>query len=47
VIEAPRRKHSQKPDEVYEQIERMFEGPYIELFARQRRDGWEAWGNEV
>jgi N6-adenosine-specific RNA methylase IME4 len=40
VIEAPRRKHSQKPDEVYEPIERMFEGSYIEL--RQRRDGWEA-----
>jgi N6-adenosine-specific RNA methylase IME4 len=47
VIEAPRRKHSQKPDEVYEKIERMFEGPYIELFAWQRRDGWKAWGNEV
>jgi N6-adenosine-specific RNA methylase IME4 len=25
----------------------MLEGPYIELFARRKRDGWESWGNEV
>jgi N6-adenosine-specific RNA methylase IME4/ParB-like chromosome segregation protein Spo0J len=48
VIEAPRREHSQKPDEAYELIERMYpELPKIELFARQRRPGWEVWGNEV
>jgi N6-adenosine-specific RNA methylase IME4/ParB-like chromosome segregation protein Spo0J len=48
VIEAPRREHSQKPDEVYEIIEQMYpELPKIELFARQTRPGWAAWGNEV
>jgi N6-adenosine-specific RNA methylase IME4 len=43
----PRRQHSRKPDCVYERIERLVHGPYVELFARQQRDGWDAWGNEV
>jgi N6-adenosine-specific RNA methylase IME4 len=48
VIEAPRREHSRKPDEAYAMIERMYPDlPKIELFARHRRDGWDAWGNEV
>src|SRR5262249_12187196 len=48
VITAPRREHSRKPDEAYELIERMYpELPKIELFARQARDGWSCWGNEV
>jgi len=48
VINAPRREHSRKPDEVYELIERMYpELPKIELFARGTRNGWHAWGNEV
>jgi N6-adenosine-specific RNA methylase IME4 len=48
VIAAPRREHSRKPDEAYEAIERMYpELSKIELFARTRRDGWEAWGNRV
>ena len=48
VIEAPRREHSRKPEQVYELIERMYpELPKIELFARQARSGWMAWGNEV
>lgn len=48
VITAPRRKHSGKPDELYEIIERMYpHGKRLELFARQRRKGWEAWGNEA
>jgi N6-adenosine-specific RNA methylase IME4 len=34
-----RRKHSQKPDEQYERIERLVDGPYLEMFARQRRPG--------
>lgn len=46
-IFSPRREHSRKPEEQYERIERMFAGPRIELFARQRRRGWTAWGNEV
>jgi N6-adenosine-specific RNA methylase IME4 len=48
VIEAPRREHSRKPDEAYELIEQMYpELPRIELFARQARAAWDAWGNEV
>lgn len=47
LIEAPRREHSRKPDEQYERIEKLVAGPYVELFARQRRDGWDAFGNEV
>ena len=48
VIYAPPREHSRKPDEVYERIERLYPGmSYLELFARQRWQGWSAWGNEV
>lgn len=47
VIIAPRREHSRKPDEQYERIERLVAGPYLELFARQSRPGWDSWGNET
>lgn len=47
LIVAPRREHSRKPDEIYERIERLTDGPYLELFARQWRPNWTAWGNEV
>jgi len=46
-IEAPRGRHSEKPDVVYEMLERVSPGPPIELFARTRRAGWFAWGHEV
>jgi N6-adenosine-specific RNA methylase IME4 len=46
-IVAPRREHSRKPDGIHERIERLVAGPYLELFARQRRKGWDVWGNEV
>ncbi len=32
---------------MYKHIENLLEGPYIELFARQKVSGWDAWGNEV
>lgn len=47
LIVSPRREHSCKPDEAYERIERLCAGPYLELFARQRRPGWDAWGLEA
>jgi protein gp37/N6-adenosine-specific RNA methylase IME4 len=47
VIEAPIRKHSRKPDEQYDRIERLVAGPYVELFARYPRAGWTAWGDQV
>ena len=42
-----RREHSRKPDEFYSRIERLVAGPYLEMFARQRWPGWDAWGNQV
>ena len=48
VIRERRREHSRKPDEAYDIIERMYpELPKIELFARNTRRGWDAWGNEI
>lgn len=46
IREAPR-EHSRKPDCVYERIQRLHRGPYLELFARQAWPGWSAWGNQV
>ena len=40
--------HSVKPPQVRERIVRVFgDLPRIELFARQRVEGWDAWGDEV
>lgn len=47
LIEAPRREHSRKPDETHARVEALVDGPYLEMFARQRREGWDAWGDEV
>lgn len=47
IIMEPVREHSRKPDVVHARIERYADGPYLELFARQRRPGWDSWGNEV
>jgi N6-adenosine-specific RNA methylase IME4 len=43
----PRRQHSRKPDCIHQRIERLVAGPYLELFARQTKPGWTAWGNET
>lgn len=48
LIVTPVRKHSQKPDEQYGKIERLFPGKsYLELFARKKREGWDSIGNEI
>jgi N6-adenosine-specific RNA methylase IME4 len=47
LVVSARREHSRKPDEVRSRIERLVDGPYLELFARQNVPGWAAWGNEV
>jgi len=47
VLHAPRREHSRKPDQIYADIEGLVDGPYMELFARQRWPGWDQWGNQV
>lgn len=48
VIYADRTQHSKKPEIVYEIIERMYPAAkYLELFARNNREGWTSWGNEI
>ncbi len=47
VILAKRTKHSKKPFEMYTKIENTSFPPFIELFARERHDGWDCYGNEV
>jgi N6-adenosine-specific RNA methylase IME4 len=42
-----RREHSRKPDIMYNHIENLLQGPYIELFARTKRPGWDSWGNQT
>lgn len=39
--------HSHKPEEVFSVIERMSNGPYLELFSRRRQLGWDVWGDEI
>lgn len=41
---APRARHSEKPNLFCDLVERMSHGPYVELFARQPRLGWDSWG---
>jgi len=48
LIEAERTKHSKKPEEIKNRIvSLMGDIPRIELFARQKTEGWDVWGNEV
>lgn len=46
-FEAKRGKHSEKPQKARDIIEKCFDGNKIELFARQKTEGWDVWGNEV
>lgn len=49
VFQEPRLEHSTKPGEIAVKIMRMYDGPYLELFARRRPDSlqdWAVWGNE-
>jgi N6-adenosine-specific RNA methylase IME4 len=43
----PRREHSRKPDCVHGRIQKLVSGPYLELFARAPRAGWDVWGNQT
>lgn len=44
---AARREHSRKPDEFYELIERVTFGPRIDIFSREKREGFDQFGNEI
>lgn len=41
VLLGPRREHSRKPDEIYQRIEQLVDGPYCEAFSRQCWPGWD------
>ena len=48
LVEAERTKHSKKPQEVRDRIEKLFgECERLEMFAREKHEGWDVWGNEV
>jgi N6-adenosine-specific RNA methylase IME4 len=49
IIRAPKREHSRKPDEQYDALDALYGTDLrrLELFARQQRPGWTAWGLEV
>lgn len=47
LIRSRKHEHSRKPDEFVHLIEQCSEGPYLELFARGVRDGWDLWGNQA
>lgn len=44
---AARGRHSAKPSVFYTMIERLAPGPYVELFAREPREGWTTIGNAL
>lgn len=46
LLSTRKREHSRKPDEFYGLVESCSPGPYLELFARFCRPGWDQWGNE-
>lgn len=39
--------HSEKPEEFRKLVERLYDGPFLELFARRHVPGWTCWGNQV
>lgn len=47
LVVSERREHSRKPDEIYDRIEQLVDGPYLELFARERRGRWDAIGDQL
>lgn len=44
---APLREHSRKPEEARIRIMEYADGPYVELFAREKHPEWISWGNET
>lgn len=47
LIRTMKREHSRKPDEIFPLIEACSPGPYLEMFARGTRSGWNLWGNQA
>jgi N6-adenosine-specific RNA methylase IME4 len=47
IMMSRKQEHSWKPAQAYDIIEACSPAPYLELFARQRRTGWEWWGDQA
>ena len=47
IIMDRRGEHSEKPEEARQRIMRLYDGPYLELFARKVTPRWSCWGNEI
>ena len=47
LIRSMKREHSRKPDEFVQLIQACSPGPYLEMFARGDREGWDMWGNQA
>jgi N6-adenosine-specific RNA methylase IME4 len=47
LFEWPRGRHSEKPQEFYDLVERLSPEPRLEMYARCPRDGWDVWGLEA
>jgi hypothetical protein len=43
----PVAEHSRKPEAFLDLVEQVSPGPYLEMFARRQRLGWDTWGNEA
>ncbi len=44
LLRAPRREHSRKPDEFYKLVDEICEGPKLDYFGRESREGWIVYG---
>ena len=47
VLNAPMREHSRKPDEFYSMVDSLSIGRKLEYFSREKREGWEIYGNDT
>lgn len=47
LIEAKKTGHSRKPEAFYAMVENRSNGPYLDMFSRQKRKGWFCWGDEA
>ena len=47
IIEEARREHSRKPEAFYELVNKICIGRKLDYFSREKRDGWECYGNDT
>jgi N6-adenosine-specific RNA methylase IME4 len=47
IISESRREHSRKPDSFFEMVNRLHGGRKLEYFAREKRNGWDVFGNDI